>query len=64
MMFKTKQISIQQGIHKYDDKGKKSVMKEIENLTDNKYFGEIEYNSITQEMKDKALHILMFMIMK
>ena len=64
MMFKTEQMSVQQGIHKYGEEGKKSAMKEIENLTDNECFGEIDYNSIAQEMKDKALPILMFMIIK
>ena len=40
-------------------------MKEIKNLTTkNNYFGEILSKSITQEMKDKALLILMFMVMK
>ena len=39
-------------------------MKELRNLTGNECFGEIDCTSITQEMKDKALPILMFMVMK
>ena len=57
-------MSIQQGLKQYGDSGKKSALKEIENLTGNECFGELDYASLTQEMKDKALPILMFMIMK
>ena len=64
MMFKAEHMSMQQGIHKYGEEGKKSALKEIANLTDNECFGEIAYNTLTQEMKDQALPILMFMIMK
>ena len=40
-------------------------MKEIRNLVDNECFGELDYSSLTQEMKDnKALPILMFMVLK
>ena len=46
-------MSIPKGIRKYGDKGKDSAMKEIKNLTmKNNCFGEIDYKSITQEMKD------------
>ena len=48
----------------YGDSGKKSALKEIENLTGNECFGETKYSELTQEMKDRALPILMFMIMK
>ena len=64
MSFKAKQMSIQQGMKHYGDSGKKSALKEIENLTGNECFGELDYASLTQEMKDKALPILIFMIMK
>ena len=65
MIFNAKQWSIKKGIKKYGDKGKKSALKEIRNLTvKNNYFGETNYNKLTQEMKDKALPILMFMILK
>ena len=57
-------MSIQQGIKHYGDLGKKSALKEIENLTGNECFGETKYYELTQEMKDRALPILMFMIMK
>ena len=59
-----RQKKIQQGIKTYGDKGKESALNEIRNLTENECFGEVEYNTLTQEMKDKALPILMFMIMK
>ena len=64
MSFKAKQMSMQKGVKRYGDSGKKSALKEIENLTGNECFRKIDYSSLTQEMKDKALPILMFMIMK
>jgi hypothetical protein len=64
MMFATKQMSIQEGMKKYKDEGKDSAMKEILNLTGNDCFGEMDYNKLSQEDKDKALPILMFMVMK
>ena len=39
-------------------------LKEINNLTSNDCFEEIEYDTLMQTQKDKALLILMFMIMK
>lgn len=40
-------------------------MKEIRNLTTkNGYFGEIEYENLTKEMKPKALLVLMFVVAK
>jgi len=58
-------MSIQEGIKRYGQKGKDSVMKKIQNLAEkNEYFCEIEYDSLTQEMKDKALPLLLFMVMK
>ena len=64
MMFAAKQMSIQQGMKKYKEEGKASAMKEIINLTDNDCFGETEYEKLSQDAKDKALPILMFMVMK
>ena len=64
MMFKAEQMNIQQGIQRFSEEGKKSAMKELENLTGDKFFGEIDFESIIQEMKDQLLPILMFMIMK
>jgi hypothetical protein len=64
MMFATKQMSIQEGMRKYKDEGKESAMKEILNLTGNDCFGEIEYSKLSQDDKDKALPILMFMVLK
>ena len=64
MVFKAETMSIQQGIKKFGETGKDSARKEIHNLTGNECFGEIEYSTITQQMKDQALPMLMFMIMK
>jgi hypothetical protein len=64
MMFATKQMSIQEGMRKYKEEGKESAMKEILNLTGNDCFGEMDYDKLTQEEKDKALPILMFMVLK
>ena len=64
MMFAAKQMSIQEGMKRYKDEGKASAMKEILNLTENDCFGETDYSKLSQEAKDKALPILMFMILK
>jgi hypothetical protein len=64
MMFAAKQMSIQEGMKKYKEEGKASAMKEIINLTDNDCFGETEYEKLSQDAKDKALPILMFMVLK
>jgi len=58
-------MSIQEGIKRYGQKGKNSVMKEIKNLDEkNSCFGEIRYETLTQLMKDKALPLLLFMVLK
>ena len=58
-------MSAQQGIKKFGQKGKDSVIKEIQNLAEkNECFLEVEYESLTPEMKDKALPLLLFMVMK
>ena len=63
--FKKEQYSIQKGIKKFDKKVKMSAMKEICNLASKIYFfGEVDYDKLSQEMKDKALFILMLVIMK
>ena len=64
MIFATKKMSIEEGMRKYKDEGKSSAMKEILNLTENDCFGEMDYNTLNQEAKNKALPILMFMILK
>ena len=64
MMFKAETMSIQKGIKQFGEIGKDSARKEIENLLGNECFGEIDFATITQEMKDQALPMLMFMIMK
>ena len=54
-------MSIQKSTQKYSTKIKYSTNKEINNLTiKNSCFGEIEYSSITQKMRDKALLLLIF----
>ena len=58
-------MSIQQGIKKHGNEGKESVTKVLINLdVKNSCFGEIDYDSLTEEMKDKALPLLLFMVMK
>ena len=64
MVFKAHQMNVKQGIKEYGEDGKASALKEINNLTSNECFGEIEYEKLTQTQKDRALPILMFMIMK
>ena len=64
MMFAAKQLSVQRGLKEYKEAGKDSAMKEILNLTKNKCFGELNYDELTQDQKDKALPILMFMVLK
>ena len=65
LSFKAQQWSVQQGIRKFGDEGKKSAMKEIKNLAvKNNCFGEVDYKSLSQEKKDKALPVLMFMVKK
>ena len=55
---------IQEGIKRYKDEGKSSTMKEIINLIENDCFGETDYSNPSQEVNDKTLQILMFMILK
>ena len=63
--FKAEHMSIKQGIKMHGQKGKDSVMKEIRNLAEkNECFKEVEYDSLSQEMKDRALPLLLFMVMK
>ena len=58
-------MSIQQGIRLYSQKGKDSVIKELINLDEkNSCFGEIDFELLTEEMKAKALPLLLFMVMK
>ena len=65
LCLKTKQHSIQQGIKAFGEKGKESAMKEMKNLAiKNDCFDEVEYELLTDEQKNKALPMLMFMIMK
>ena len=64
MMFAAKQMSIQEGIKRYKDEGKSPAMNEIINLTENDCCGETDYSKLDQEAKDKAIPILMFMILK
>ena len=64
MMYAAKQMSVREGVRKYGSEGKDSVLREIKNLTDNDCFGETKYKKLTQEQKDQALPILMFIVLK
>ena len=64
MMYASKQMRVQQGVCKYGLEGKELALREIKNLTDNDCFGETKYEKLTQEQKDRALPILMFMVLK
>ena len=64
LVFKASTMSVKQGIKKHGGEAKASAMKEVRNLVDNECFGELDYSTLTQEMKDKALPILMFMVLK
>ena len=65
LCLKTEQCSVQQGVKLHGDKGKELAMKEMRSLAlKNKCFDEINYDSLTQEQKDRALPLLMFMVMK
>ena len=59
-------MSVKQGYKKHRKKAKESGMKEIRNLVGNNCFvRETEYSKLKQDMKDKALPILiMFMVLK
>ena len=49
----------------YGDKGKESTMKEAKNFYAKiKCFGETCHESLTQDMKDRALTLLMIMVMQ
>ena len=50
-------MSVKQGYKKHRKKAKESAMKD-------NCFGATEYSKLTQDMKDEALPILMFMVLK
>jgi hypothetical protein len=58
------QYNIKQGMKKYPDEGKGSIMKELNNLVTRDVFGEVEYESLTSQQRKWALLILLFMVMK
>ena len=62
--FAMTQMNIQEGLKQHGADGKASLMKEINNLVTHDCFGEVEYESLTDEEKRKALPILTFMILK
>ena len=65
LCMKTEQYSVQKGIETFGEKGKESAMKEIRNLAaKNSCFEELNYDSLTEEQKSRALPMLMFMVMK
>ena len=62
---RTKQCSAQKGIETLSENGKESAMKEMRNLVvKNSCFEEIDYNPLNDKQKNRALPVLIFMIMK
>jgi len=62
---KTEQLSIQSGVTKYGEESKKLALTEMKNLVvKNDCFKEVDYATLTEEMKNKALLLLIFMMMK
>ena len=57
-------MSIREGLKRHGADGKASLLKEINNLVTRDCFGKVDYESLTEEEKRKALPILMFMILK
>ena len=56
---------MQYGVKKYGKDRKLSAMNEMKNLAiKNDCFSELDYSSMADEMKKKALPLLMFMMMK
>ena len=65
LCMKTEHISTQSGVKKHGEEGKTSAMKEMRNLAvKNDRFKEVNYDSLTEDVKKKALPLLMFMVMK
>ena len=58
------QMTVREGLKKYGEHGRASVMKEIRNLVSQDCLGEVLYGSLTGKDKKFALPILMFMTMK
>ena len=53
------------GIKGHSDKRKQLVIKDIKNFSaKNEYFGDLEYVSLAQEMKDKFFSLLMLIAVK
>ena len=56
---------MQVGVKKFGGEGKILAMKEVLNLAiKNDCFGELKHESLTEEMKRKALPLLIFMVLK
>ena len=65
LCFKTDQHKIQAGVKTFGGEWKTSAMKEIRNLAiKNNCFGELKCDSISEDVKRKALPLLMFMVLK
>jgi hypothetical protein len=58
------QYNIKQGMNKYPEEGKASIMKELNNLVKRDVFGEVDYESLSPQQHKWALPILLFMVMK
>ena len=60
---KTPHCSVQKGTKLFGEKGKDSAIKETRNLAiKNYFFGEVDYNTLLDEDKPKALPLLLFII--
>ena len=65
LSFKIEKCIIQKGIKKFGEKGNALTMNETSNLSiKNDYFGEVDYDKLSQEMKDKAFPVFMLIIIK
>ena len=65
LCLKIEQYSIQKGVKVFGEKGKESAMKEMRSLAiKNQCFEEIDYDKLSQEDKDKALPLLMLIVLK
>jgi hypothetical protein len=58
------QCNIKQGVKKYPEEGKASIMKELNNFVKRDVFGEVKYESLSPQQRKWALPILLFMAMK
>lgn len=58
------QFRIKKGLKNFSDEGKRSVMKEMDNMGRQNVFGKIVFESLRPQQKKQALPILLFMVLK